>query len=61
MYRRRLLQDSTTKMYNTRLLFLTFHLEMIETKLRFLSQETNLRNQRKVASGEGRALIFLDT
>jgi hypothetical protein len=49
MYRMRLLQDSTTKMFNMHLLFLIFHQEMTETKRRFLWRVTLPRYKRRIA------------
>ena len=61
MYRMRLLQDSTTKMFNMHLLFLIFHQEMTETKRRFLWRVTLPRHQRRIALAEEQALIYLGT
>ena len=61
VYRMRLPQDSTTKMFNMHLAFLTFHQEMTETKRRFLLRVTLPRHQRRIALAEEQALIYLGT
>jgi hypothetical protein len=57
----RLLQDSTTKMFNMHLFFLILRQEMTEMKRRFLSRVTLPRHHRKIALAEGQALIYIGT
>ena len=56
--RRRTLQRWMIKMYNMRLLFLTFHPDKTKKMLRFLFRAILLRNLRRVASVGGQALTY---
>ena len=61
MFRVLPLPDWTYKMFNMLLAFLTFHLEMTETKLRFLWRVTLPRHLNRIALAEEQALIYLGT